>query len=151
MPFLTGTLVAQSSWATGKLLEAAAAGCGVPLARLSLAKPPTVGSKALTPKLLAALKWDDPKVLACAKVGSFPLQLRDGDTILLRDAETVPAASGGAPAAAAAGAKGGGCKGGASKPWQNAGVVGGGAREAGLSITTCYDEPPSAASAKTVD
>ena len=113
----------------------------MPRARLSIAKPPTVGSKQLGPKLLAALKWDDPKILNCQKVGSYPLQLRDGDVLLFRDAE----AAGGAVAkpSATAGAKAGGRKGGGNKPWQQSGVVvkgGDGARrETGVKIHTCYD------------
>ena len=32
-------------------------------------------SKALTPQMLSSLKWDDPKILAAAKVSSYPLQV----------------------------------------------------------------------------
>ena len=129
-------------------MQHASLSCDVPLERLSIAKPPTVGSKAITPKLLASLKWDEPKILSCAKVGSFPLQLRDGDLILLRDLEGVeaPAAkAAGGPPAAAKGGRGRGA--GGNKPWQHT-VVGGGARvEAGLSIKTCFDEPKTEAAA----
>ena len=116
------------------LLDEAARCCGIPRARLSIAKPPTVGSKTLTPKLVASLKWDDPKLLACPKVGSHPLQLRDGDLVLLRDAgashESKPHPKP-APAKAARGNK-----------FPTVSVAGGAApREAGLRITTCYDVP----------
>eukprot|EP00966_Prymnesium_polylepis_P229675 5314037-Prymnesium_polylepis.1 len=84
-----------------RLLEAAAEASGVAAERLSIAKPPSVGSKALTPKLVASLKWDEPKLLACPKVGSYPLQLRDADIILLRDSAAANAA-GGASAATSA-------------------------------------------------
>lgn len=125
------------------LLDEAAKCCGVPREHLSIAKPPTVGSKNLTSKLVAALRWDEPKLLACQKVGSHPLQLRDGDLILLRDGgaahEGKPPPSSnptGAPA------KGGGkfARGGGKFPTVS--VAGGAApREAGLRITTCYDVP----------
>lgn len=138
-----GTLCAQSSWAMDALLDEAAKCCGVPREHLSIAKPPTVGSKNLTSKLVAALRWDEPKLLACQKVGSHPLQLRDGDLILLRDGgaahEGKPPPSSnptGAPA------KGGGkfARGGGKFPTVS--VAGGAApREAGLRITTCYDVP----------
>ena len=101
---------AQSSWPMEKLLDEASSCCGVERSRLSIAKPPTVGSKALTQKLLAALKWDDPKLLACAKVGSYPLQLRDGDLVLLRDGEDAAKAG-----AAGGGAAAGSVSAGASK------------------------------------
>ena len=150
----SGTLCAQSGWSTERLLLEAASCCAVPAGSLSIAKPPTVGAKSLDgkggAKLLASLKWDEPKIVTAAKVGAFPLQLRDGDVILLRDARTAGAAAAtagkaAAPTGAAKGRKGG------NKPWQNASVVSGGAapREAGLSIKTCYDQPPSAPATET--
>ena len=127
-----------------RFLDEAARCCHIPRPQLSLAKPPTVGSKTLTPKLVASLKWDDPKLLACVKVGSYPLQLRDGDLILLRDAAKAQAA--GAKAAAPAPAKGSGQKRGGKFPTP---MVAGGAapREAGLKIHTCYDAPSAPAAA----
>ena len=47
--------------------------CGV--TELSLAKPPTVGSRAITPQLLNSLKWDDPKILAATRLSGYPLQV----------------------------------------------------------------------------
>ena len=126
-----------------QLLDEASASCGVPRARLSIAKPPTVGSKQLGPKLLAALKWDDPTILNCQKVGSYPLQLRDGDVLLFRDAEAAGGAAAKPSATAGAATKAGGRKGGGNKPWQQSGVVvkgGDGARrETGVKIHTVYD------------
>ena len=143
---VSGTLCAQASWSADRLLDEAATSSGVARERLSIAKPPTVGAKALTPKLVASLKWDDPKIIACAKVGSFPLQLRDSDVILLRDSATA-ASNAAAAAKSAPTTKGGRGRGAGNKPWQNAGVVGGGGgREAGLSIKTIFDEPLSAPS-----
>ena len=108
-----------------------------------MAKPPTVGAKTLTPKLVASLKWDDPKLRACAKLSAHPLQLRDGDVLLLRDSDTA-ASTAAAAAKVASTPKGGRGRGAGTKPWQSAGVVGGrGGREAGLSIKTIFDEPPS--------
>ena len=98
----------------------------MPRSRLSLAKPPTV-AKSLTPKVLAGLKWDDPKLLGntSAKVGSYPMQLRDGDLLLFRDANDAAASTAASSTAADAGrggrgAAGRGAKRGGSKPWQNA-------------------------------
>ena len=135
------------------LLDTAAEASGIPRERLSFAKPPSAGPKALTPALIASLKWDDPKVLSCAKVGSYPLQLRDGDQILLRDGRNAP---GGTELAGAAVAAGGGAGGrgrgrgkrGGGRAMDTVVVAGGrGARrEEGLSIQTCFDAPPSASS-----
>ncbi|KAL1527895.1 hypothetical protein AB1Y20_009271 [Prymnesium parvum] len=52
--------------------------------------PWQVGSKVITPQLIASLKWDDPKLLQSAKISSYPLQLRDGELLLLRDLESQP-------------------------------------------------------------
>ena len=119
------------------LLDEAAKCCGVPRARLAVAKPPTVGSKTLTPKLVASLKWDDPKLLACQKVGSHPLQLRDGDLILLRDAgadhEAKPLPTKAPPR---------------KSKFPTVSVAGGAApRESGLRIHTVFDDAPGAAAA----
>jgi hypothetical protein len=79
-------------------------------------------------------------------VGAYPLQLRDGDLILLRDAAAV--VSDGAAATAVEGGAGSAAakRRGGSKPWQVSIVEKGGAarREVGLSITTCFDAPASA-------
>ena len=134
-------MCARASWSTSQLLDEAAASSGVARDRLSIAKPPTVGAKTLTTKLVEALKWDESKLLQSPKVGSYPLQLRDGDVILLRDRE-LAATSGvtrGPPATATRGGGPGGAKRGGKFPTPT--VVSGGAatREAGLRITTCYD------------
>lgn len=147
----SGTLATLSSGSAETLLAAAAACTGVARGSLSVAKPPTVGSKALTPALLAGLKWDDPKLLKCAKVGSHPLQLRDGDRLLFRDAAAFAAAGGdaaagrGAPAGRGRGGVGGTRRGGKHAPAHT--VVGGrtGAREAGVVIKTFLDAPPAPA------
>ena len=104
-----------------------------------------VGAKSLTPAFVAALKWDEPKIRTCPKIGAHPLQLRDADVLLLRDGATVvdPAV-----AAFSAGAKGvapRGVRKGGKLPTHT--VVGGGAhggarRETGLSIHTVYDDMP---------
>ena len=103
-----------------------------------------VGAKSLTPAFVAALKWDEPKIRTCPKIGAHPLQLRDADVLLLRDGATVVD-----PAAAAPGT---GAKGGAPKGVRKGGklpthpIVGGGGggarRETGLSIHTVYDDMP---------
>ena len=132
-----GTLCAQSSWSTAQLLDELSACSGVDRARLSMAKPPTVGSKALTTALVNSLKWDDQKVLQCPKIGAYPMQLRDADVLLVRDADTVDAS------AAAAKPVPKGPKKGGKLPAHT--VVGGGTgqrRESGLSIHTFHDQTP---------
>lgn len=136
-----------------QLLDMAAVVTATPRERLSFAKPPTVGSKSLTAATIASLKWDEPKLIACPKVGSYPLQLRDGDLLLFRDsssaasAATVPTSvgsMGGGRGKAKGAGKRGGAGGGAAVV-----VVAGGRgrerREEGLSIQTCYDVAPSEA------
>ena len=115
-----------------------------------MAKPPTVGSKTLTPHLIASLKWDDPKLRQCPKIGSYPLQLRDADLLLLRvdlpharpnahpsDAPLPQKASASRAAPASRHSK---------LPPHT--VLGGApSREAAIRIRTCYDAPASSPSA----
>ena len=99
--------------------------------------------------MMAALKWDDAKLLAAPKIASYPLQLRDAEVLLLRDKLLQPppgAAPSAAPADASRAGRGRGrCRfGGVS--------VGGSvapARERGVQITTIFDAPPAGRGADT--
>ena len=107
-----------------------------------------MGAKSLTPAFVAALKWDEPKIRTCPKIGAHPLQLRDADVLLLRDGATVVDPAVAAPSAGAKGVAPRGVRKGGKVPTHT--VVGGGAhggarRETGLSIHTVYDEAPTAA------
>ena len=138
---------AQSAWSASELLTSLAAVTAIPIDELALAKPPTVGANAITAALVAKLKWDDPKLLATRKISSHPMQLRDGDSLVLRRR----GAGGGAPAGAAPAVAGGASR---AKPWQGRGrgarsndvtvVAGAGARpsrpERGVVIHTMYDD-----------
>ena len=58
----SGTLCAQATWPMNSLLDCAATSTGVERAHISIAKPPTVGSKIVTPQLLSALKYASARV-----------------------------------------------------------------------------------------
>ena len=121
-----------------------------------MAKPPTVGAKALTAALLAKLKWDDAKLLAAPKASAYPLQLRDGDLLLVRDAGDADAHAE-AAADAAAKTKSPTGRGGRGRGRGRAGrggasgdvtVVAAAARpEHALKIHTCFDDAAGGGSA----
>lgn len=153
VPAPSQLLRVQSTWSFPEMLAALSASTGVAAEALSVAKPPTVGANNLSAAMMAKLRWDEPKLLATPKIGSHPLQLRDGDGLLLR-VKTGDGVLGSRPplggAAPAAGAR--------AKPWlQRRGGAGddgggdvvvargGGGRptrpERGVVIRTMYDEP----------
>ena len=86
-----------------------------------------VGAKSLTPAFVAALKWDEPKIRTCPKIGAHPLQLRDADVLLLRDGATVVDPAAAAPGTGAKGAPQRACARAASCPltrsWGGAAAV----------------------------
>jgi len=93
------------------------------------------------------------------KISMYPLQLRDGDLLLVRDAEHPPPAATGAAAGAAAAVPGGARGRAARGRGARGGARGGGGvscafvgkprREEGIRIHTVFDQPPAAASEAT--
>ena len=109
----------------------------------------------LSAQALSALRWDEPKLMTTPKISMYPLQLRDGDLLLVRDAEHPPPAAAGAAAAVPGGARGRAARGRGARGGARGGggvscaFVGKPRREEGIRIHTVFDQPPAAASEAT--
>ena len=120
-----------------------------------MAKPPAAASGKLTAQALSALRWDEPKLMTTPKISMYPLQLRDGDLLLVRDAEHPPPAAAAAAAAGPGGARGRAARGRGARGGARGGggvscaFVGKPRREEGIRIHTVFDQPPAAASEAT--
>jgi len=148
-------LHAQGGWPVAELRAALAAASGVDAERLRVAKPPAAASGKLTAQALSALRWDEPKLMTTPKISMYPLQLRDGDLLLVRDAEHPPPAAAAAAAAGPGGARGRAARGRGARGGARGGggvscaFVGKPRREEGIRIHTVFDQPPAAASEAT--
>jgi len=148
-------LHAQGGWPVAELRAALAAASGVDAERLRVAKPPAAASGKLSAQALSALRWDEPKLMTTPKISMYPLQLRDGDLLLVRDAEHPPPAAAAAAAAGPGGARGRAARGRGARGGARGGggvscaFVGKPRREEGIRIHTVFDQPPAAASEAT--
>ena len=92
-PAATSTVAVPAAWSVTSLVDALACHVGIPRRQLAWAKVAhTAGISCgpLTPQQLGRLVWDDPNLLAAQKLSAAPLQLTDGDVLVLRDRNHPP-------------------------------------------------------------
>ena len=80
-----GLLRAEGSWDGQQLVRALADASGVPAEFLSVARQ-SASSRTLSRPAVRSLQWDEPALTRATSLAEPPLQLRDADELICRDA-----------------------------------------------------------------
>jgi hypothetical protein len=81
------TIAVAATWSISTLMDALASMARIPSQQLALARLTQAGGGALplTAQQLGSLRWDDEDLRRAQKLSAAPLQLSDGDVLVVRD------------------------------------------------------------------